>query len=128
MGLMPAYFTSTSYKKTRSKMTKSKATALVSYNRERKRLGLEPLSTMITPKGGKNYRAVTLPTAAGPYRDPERDLRRYPSLVSDRADTTKAVSKQYTGSAIVGIATLHKSNAVPVFSQQDAIDISHMRR
>jgi hypothetical protein len=35
---------------------------------------------------------------------------------------------QYTGTAIVGISTLHKSNAVPVFSKQDAIDISRMRR
>jgi hypothetical protein len=35
---------------------------------------------------------------------------------------------QYTGTAIVGISTLHKSNAVPVFSKQDAIDISKMRR
>lgn len=35
---------------------------------------------------------------------------------------------QYTGSAIVGISTLHKSNAVPVFSKQEAIDISKMRR
>lgn len=34
----------------------------------------------------------------------------------------------YTGSAMIGIATLHKSNAVPVFSEQDAQDISKMRR
>jgi hypothetical protein len=35
---------------------------------------------------------------------------------------------QYTGNAIVGISTLHKSNAVPVFSREEAIDISKMRR
>ena len=35
---------------------------------------------------------------------------------------------QYTGTAIVGISTLHKSNAVPVFSREEAIDISKMRR
>lgn len=34
----------------------------------------------------------------------------------------------YTGNAMIGIATLHKSNAVPVFSEQDAQDISKMRR
>jgi len=28
----------------------------------------------------------------------------------------------------LGIATLHKSNAVPVFNNQDAVDISNMRR
>ena len=34
----------------------------------------------------------------------------------------------YTGDKIIGIATLHKSCAQPVFSQQAAIDISNMRR
>jgi hypothetical protein len=43
------------------------------------------------------------------------------------AVATKAIP-QYTGTSIVGISTLHKSNAVPVFSKQDAIDISKMRR
>ena len=46
--------------------------------------------------------------------------------------TTGAVSSkpspQYTGSRILGIGTLHKSNAVPVFSNEEAIDISRMRR
>lgn len=40
-----------------------------------------------------------------------------------------SVTKQtYTGTAMLGVATLHKSNAVPVFSEQDAQDISRMRR
>ena len=36
--------------------------------------------------------------------------------------------KVYTGSSMLGIGQLHKSNAVPVFSQDDAIAISRMRR
>ena len=35
---------------------------------------------------------------------------------------------QYTGDNIVGIGTMHKSNAVPIFSDQEAKDISSMRR
>jgi len=35
---------------------------------------------------------------------------------------------QYTGNKIVGIGTMHKSNAVPIFSDQEAKDISTMRR
>lgn len=35
---------------------------------------------------------------------------------------------QYTGDKIVGIGTMHKSNAVPIFSDQEAKDISSMRR
>jgi len=46
--------------------------------------------------------------------------------------TTGAVSSkpspQYTGTKILGIGTMHKSNAVPIFSDQEAIDISTMRR
>lgn len=36
--------------------------------------------------------------------------------------------QQYSGDKIIGISTMHKSNLVPVFSEQDAIDISKMRR
>lgn len=35
---------------------------------------------------------------------------------------------QYTGTKIIGIGTMHKSNAVPIFSDQEAVDISRMRR
>jgi len=37
-------------------------------------------------------------------------------------------SKKYTGTMIKGIATMHKSNAVPVLNQEDAEAISKMRR
>ena len=35
---------------------------------------------------------------------------------------------KYTGTKILGIGTMHKSNAVPVFSDEEAQDISRMRR
>ena len=35
---------------------------------------------------------------------------------------------RYTGTKIKGIGTMHKSNAVPVFSDEEARDISSMRR
>lgn len=34
----------------------------------------------------------------------------------------------YTGDKIIGLATMHKSNCVPVFSESEAKDISAMRR
>ena len=43
------------------------------------------------------------------------------------ASTYKA-SPQYTGTKIKGIGTMHKSNAVPVFSDEQAVEISRMRR
>ena len=41
--------------------------------------------------------------------------------------STKA-NPQYTGTKILGIGTMHKSNAVPVFSSEEAHDIATMRR
>ena len=46
---------------------------------------------------------------------------------SGGACTMPAV-KVYTGTMVKGIATMHKSNAVPVFSSEEAVDISKMRR
>ena len=41
----------------------------------------------------------------------------------------KAKPQQYSGERkLLGIATMHKSNLVPVFDQQDAKDIAKMRR
>lgn len=41
---------------------------------------------------------------------------------------TSKPSQQYTGDKIIGIGTLHKSNAVPIFSNTEAVEISQMRR
>ena len=35
---------------------------------------------------------------------------------------------QYTGTKIIGIGVMHKSNAVPIFSNEEAVAISTMRR
>mgnify|MGYP001275068762 FL=1 len=40
--------------------------------------------------------------------------------------TAKKEQHVYTGDLIVGIATMHKSNAVPVMNKQQAKDISRM--
>ena len=50
------------------------------------------------------------------------------SLGQDSGVATLAQPKVYTGTKVKGIATMHKSNAVPVFSDEQAVDISKMRR
>ena len=57
--------------------------------------------------------------------DSARNLQ---SLETDRIYTERRESLKYTGSLVKGIATMHKSNAVPIFSNDDAADIAHMRR
>ena len=41
---------------------------------------------------------------------------------------SKRESAKYTGTLVKGIATMHKSNAVPITSGEQAIEISSMRR
>lgn len=43
------------------------------------------------------------------------------------AISSKQIPK-YTGTKMLGIGTLHKSNGVPVFSEEEAHDIATMRR
>jgi DNA gyrase/topoisomerase IV subunit B len=50
------------------------------------------------------------------------------SLVTNWGPCLKVEDKQYTGTKIKGIGTMHKSNAVPVFSDEEAVEISKMRR
>jgi hypothetical protein len=37
-------------------------------------------------------------------------------------------AKEYTGTLIKGIGTMHKSNSVPVTNDEDALAIARMRR
>ena len=48
--------------------------------------------------------------------------------VNTGGNATLAPAKVYTGDKMIGIGQLHKSNAVPVFSDEEAIEISRMRR
>ncbi len=48
--------------------------------------------------------------------------------VDTGGNATLKPPKVYTGTKVKGIATMHKSNAVPVFSDEEAVDISKMRR
>lgn len=71
---------------------------------------------------------VMLPTQTGVYR---RDTGpRIPSLNGgrDMSPAVKAPDKVYTGTKIIGIGTMHKSNAVPIFSDSEAQEIARMRR
>lgn len=58
----------------------------------------------------------------------DRDSRRYPSVDTGGHNTAPAAKKVYTGDKMIGVGTMHKSNMVPIFSDQEARDISTMRR
>jgi hypothetical protein len=58
----------------------------------------------------------------------ETSLSNRPSLRTGAGIAVKKKSPTYTGTKVKGIGTMHKSNAVPIFSDEEAIDISKMRR
>jgi hypothetical protein len=79
--------------------------------------------------------------STGPYNAPRRTIADFipktpPGCETARVDSqdtgwvtcVKPTDKEYTGTKIKGIGTMHKSNAVPVFSDEEAKDISKMRR
>ena len=74
----------------------------------------------------RKYRTDRIPKLVPPPRRTMND--HIPSRDSGDGIGAKRASPQYTGGNIIGIGTLHKSNAVPIFSQQEAKDISAMRR
>jgi hypothetical protein len=57
-----------------------------------------------------------------------RETPYIPSLNSGFHDCTKKATPVYTGDKIKGIGTMHKSNAVPIFSDEQAVEIATMRR
>ena len=77
----------------------------------------------------KRKRAMSAETLSYSLSVPAgRSTAHIKSLGQDSGVATLAQPKVYTGTKVKGIATMHKSNAVPVFSDEQAIDISKMRR
>lgn len=63
-----------------------------------------------------------------PYRRSDSDVSHIPSVDTGSGNGFRKASNQYTGDAMIGIGTLHKSNAVPIFNEQEAKDQASMRR
>ena len=87
------------------------------------------------------FEKMTPRFSTGPYNAPKKSITNYmpktppgretaqiPSQDTGWVTCVKPKDKEYTGSKIKGIGTMHKSNAVPVFSDEEAIEISKMRR
>lgn len=68
------------------------------------------------------------PLEVGPAYPPGRETQFIPSKPDTVGVAAAPEAKVYTGTKIKGIGTLHKSNAVPIFTDEEARDIAHMRR
>jgi hypothetical protein len=94
-------------------------------NEEQRRKQLDYLKSVIQTRSAVSE--TTVKPKIPEYKIP-RGGKKIPSLKTLECQTTAVKTTQYTGSSMVGIATMHKSNAIPVFSVEDAKDVSKMRR
>jgi len=79
----------------------------------------------------KRTRGLSAPSLSTSYSlaIPEgRNTTAHIKSVDTGGNATLKPAKVYTGTKVKGIATMHKSNAVPVFSDEEAVDIARMRR
>lgn len=83
----------------------------------------EKLMKKYEPK--KPLKAVTVISAPKVYI---RETPKIASLPFTGGACAKKESPKYTGDKIKGIGTMHKSNSVPVFSDEEAVAIATMRR
>ena len=118
MSLMPAYYT-TNYTKKRKARKKSQ-----------KQLRLErEHQAFIAKMKGSSVSGST--TASKPVRVgsiPTSPANSTTSSISYHSSMAKKEEKVYTGNEIIGIAQLHKSNAVPIRNKKSAEDVAKMRR
>lgn len=144
--------TTTSYKKRIEKITKAKQAQLESDWRDRnqrlKAMGLpketfEQFTDWVYGRGKKEKEkkntgkkvtktVSTLHSGCSPAHSLNKTSSQTTDNPSRKEWITGPVSspppKTYTGTKVKGIATMHKSNAVPVFTDEEAIDIARMRR
>lgn len=87
------------------------------------------------------FEKMTPKFSTGPYNSPRKTMSDFMPKTPPGRETPKVNSQdtgwvpcvkvkdnEYTGTKIKGIGTMHKSNAVPVFSDEEAVEISTMRR
>lgn len=96
------------------------------YNKKQRELGLPQISYsnfMRMQRGHFKPKKTGLYTTG--YVRPSPKI---PSGDGFGSCTPKKPEQVYTGGNLLGIATMHKSNSVPVFKREDAEDIARMRR
>ena len=143
MHLLPSYYSTTNTKKRKkSKKSKSLIAAEKEHEKFLKRMGVgsrssagteqrssKPWVTGSSPVESANKRSV------GKSGNPPHlgcGDQRFESSRSDQVfydpSMAKKEEKVYTGTEIMGIAQMHKSNAVPIRNKKSAEEVAKMRR
>ena len=119
MHLLPAFVTTNNTKKRKRKRTQKQIESDAAQAKFLKKMGYKGTVVQRSERAAHN-RVVAGSNPAGPTKVSNQ----IPVGVAPKQEP-----KLYNGKRkLIGIATLHKSNLVPVFSQEDAEAISKMRR
>lgn len=74
----------------------------------------------------KVFKTTSLaPAMSTPRQTADKSIK---SLVTPGGNCAKKEPTMYTGTKVLGIATMHKSNMVPIFSDKEAVEVATMRR
>lgn len=137
MHLLPPMFSTTGKKRGKQKHRTADAANKARRNAEAWQQLLEKYdakpSKVVVEKsksyGTTNSKSVDVPRYDWRSRiDPRRLTDSIPSRDTGVSVAARPADKVYTGDAMLGVSVLHKSNGVPVFRQEDAVDIAKMRR
>ena len=114
------------YTKSKVKAKKKPAAEREQYAKWCAQYGINPTGKERTMKNVKKVFKVE-PLVPKTY---VRTTTYYPSLNTGNNSSGAALKPApvYTGDKMLGIAQMHKSNAVPIFKSEDAIEIARMRR
>jgi hypothetical protein len=123
MHLLPPYYSTTNTKR-RKKKKKSKS--LLEAERQHAKF-LKKMGVSET-KQPKPKRSVAQPGSASALGAEGRKFESYHSDQFYNPTMAKKKENVYTGTEIIGIAQMHKSNAVPVRGKKQATEVANMRR
>jgi hypothetical protein len=117
--------TTTNTKKLKSKKkTKSLLKAEQEHAKFLKRMGIEDDKRGLAQSG----RAGALGASGRWFNSSIPDQSSMPDQCFYDPSMAKKVPIQYTGTEIIGIAQMHKSNAVPIRNKKSAEEVAKMRR
>ena len=124
MHLVGPYMTTTSYKKRKAKnKTKKMLEAEAKHDKWLRKMNAHPEQIAESKKKNANVSILSVPD----YRSSGNSIPT--SDVIPGGSTGPKERLVYSGERrLLGVATMHKSNMVPVFDSKDAKDIARMRR
>tara|TARA_Y100000592_G_scaffold41655_1_gene66070 strand:+ start:24773 stop:25132 length:360 start_codon:yes stop_codon:yes gene_type:complete len=118
MSLMPAYYTTNNTKKRKHKKSQKQVRA-----EQEHQAFIESLKSSHGGSGRRNGLKIRYSSECE-GSSPSAST----NSISYHSSMAKKEEKVYTGTEIIGIAQMHKSNAVPIRSKKTAEEVARMRR